>query len=209
MPVHSCPQGRDFTFVTEGGLTFEEWVDTAADRAMAAEAAEAAARAVAEEEATAAALAAALQRDEDEARSEIEGEPCKGRGCKQIGSWGPRLAHFLDAGASSKFSCLARFALQPPELRANRTSYQAGALARCTVKGPDGAEVLLWSAQPSPVLAGGRTTLLYNSKAGPLAWLDPDQGHAAPKLTFGFNNWRVKGGAGLEMTPSSAMPVRR
>lgn len=27
-------QAQDFTFATEGGLTFEEWVDGAADRAM-------------------------------------------------------------------------------------------------------------------------------------------------------------------------------
>jgi hypothetical protein len=51
------------------------------------------------------------------------------------------------------------------------------------------------------VRAGGRATLRYNSKAGPLAWLDPAQGHGPPALTFGFNNWRLPGGQGLEMAP--------
>lgn len=46
--------------------------------------------------------------------------------------------------------------------------------------------------------------LLYNSRAGPLAWLDPAQGHAPPRLTFGFNNWQLPGGERVEMAPAAA-----
>lgn len=38
-------------------------------------------------------------------------------------------------------------------------------------------------------------------------WLDPAQGHAPPSFKYGFNNWRTKGDAPIEMTPSTAMPV--
>jgi len=71
---HDNNLGQDFTFATEGGLTFEEWVDGAADRAIKAEAEEKAARAAAEAEAAAKALEVALQRDEAEAQGIVDGE---------------------------------------------------------------------------------------------------------------------------------------
>lgn len=77
-PPPLIPQAQDFTFATEGGLTFEEWVDGAADRAMKVEEEERARREVAEREAKAAAAAAALKRDEDEARAVVDGEAAVG-----------------------------------------------------------------------------------------------------------------------------------
>lgn len=70
------------------------------------------------------------------------------------------------------------------------------------------AGVLYWTVSPSPVRAGGSATVLYNSKAGPLNWLDPAQGHVPPSLTYGWNNWRIKGAAPVEMKPSKTMKVR-
>jgi hypothetical protein len=66
-------QGKDFTFATEGGPTFEEWADGAADRAAAAEAEAAAAAAAAAVEAAAEAAAAAARRDNEEAAAELQG----------------------------------------------------------------------------------------------------------------------------------------
>ncbi|GBF95473.1 glycosyltransferase [Raphidocelis subcapitata] len=161
---HDNNLGKDFTFPTEGGLSFEEWLDSAADRAARAEQEEAAARAAAAAEAAAAAAEAALARDEAEAVSAVD------------------------------------------ELRGAVASLREGALAQREA-GAGGAAALLWTTAPAPLRAGARGTLLYNSRAGPLAWLDPAQGHAAPCLTYGFNNWRTKGAAPIEMKPSSAVPA--
>jgi hypothetical protein len=73
-PAVPHAQGQDFTFATEGGWSFEEWIDGAADRAAKAEEEERAAREAAAREAAAAAKAAALQRDDQEARAAVEGE---------------------------------------------------------------------------------------------------------------------------------------
>ncbi len=57
-------------------------------------------------------------------------------------------------------------------------------------------------------MAGSTATIRYNSKAGPLAWVDPSQGHAPPSLTYGFNDWQIKGDAPLAMTLSGGKAVR-
>lgn len=38
--------------------------------------------------------------------------------------------------------------------------------------------------------------------------MDPAAGHGAPKLTWGWNGWRVAGGAGLEMSLCAETEVR-
>ncbi|KAI8475202.1 MAG: hypothetical protein J3K34DRAFT_517637 [Monoraphidium minutum] len=156
---HDNNAGQDFTFATEGGWSFEQWVDGAADRAAKAEEEEAAARAAAAVEAAAAAKAAGLARDEQEGADAVE------------------------------------------ELRRSYGSYREGALAARKVEA-SGAAVPLWATAPSPLAPGAKGVVRYNSKAGPLAWLDPGQGHAPPSLTYGFNNWRSKGDAPLEMKPA-------
>lgn len=95
----------------------------------------------------------------------------------------------------------------PPELRASYGSLRDGALPLRKVEA-QGAAVLLWTTEPSPLRAGAKGKLLYNSRAGPLGWLDPAQGHAPPRLTYGFNNWRAAPEP-VDMVPSTAMPVRR
>ncbi|WIA17469.1 hypothetical protein OEZ85_014309 [Tetradesmus obliquus] len=62
-----------------------------------------------------------------------------------------------------------------------------------------------WSVAPTPLVAGKTATLLYNSKAGPLAWIEDKrpkgkvvtsktmpEGQQVPKLLRGFNNWAIK-----------------
>lgn len=117
---------------------------------------------------------------------------------------------------SSRVTPLAPLPPDPPALRAALPSYREGALplrraGPTTEAAPDAAAgaaaaPLLWSTSPAPLRAGSKGVLLYNSRAGPLAWLDPAQGHPAPRLSFGFNNWAL-GAEPVDMAPSTAMPV--
>jgi hypothetical protein len=93
------------------------------------------------------------------------------------------------------------------DLRASLGWFREGALEARRADA-HGAAAPLWSTSPSPLRAGARGKVLYNSRAGPLEWLDPEQGHAPPEMTYGFNNWRVKGAAPVVMKPSKALPVR-
>lgn len=51
---------------------------------------------------------------------------------------------------------------------------------------------VLWACEPQPPSPGQTATVFYNSKAGPLSYLN-DHTADAPVLNYGFNNWKVAG----------------
>ena len=143
-----------------------------------------------------------------------------GRPCAEVGTFGNWRQAAAKGGLCLRFSFFAFFVLgtrslitpytqtRPAELKASYGWFREGALEQRKVEA-HGAATPLWATSPAPLVAGGKARVLYNTKAGPLAWLDPAQGHAAPALTYGFNNWKLPGGAPVTMTPSMDTEVGR
>jgi len=74
------------------------------------------------------------------------------------------------------------------ELSWKRDEFQAGGLSSLTHgEGPDAIKV--WSTEPKVLTAGSSAVLRYNSKAGPLHWVEWAAG-MAPILKMGHNFWQ-------------------
>eukprot|EP00879_Flechtneria_rotunda_P006859 GHRR01007204.1.p1 GENE.GHRR01007204.1~~GHRR01007204.1.p1 ORF type:complete len:854 (+),score=377.20 GHRR01007204.1:300-2861(+) len=90
------------------------------------------------------------------------------------------------------------------ELRDGYKWLQEGGLTKKKVSDTDPTSKTLWSVAPTPLTPGKTATLLYNSKAGPLAWIEDKrpatkkgstdivEGQQVPMLHYGYNNWKVK-----------------
>eukprot|EP00775_Hariotina_reticulata_P004294 gene4294-4546_t len=90
------------------------------------------------------------------------------------------------------------------ELREGYKWMTEGALDKRKVDPEDSTSKTIWAATPKPLVVGKTATLLYNSKATSLSWIEdkrpankkslttPVEGQQVPKLLLGFNNWKVK-----------------
>lgn len=87
------------------------------------------------------------------------------------------------------------------ELRDGYLAMREGGVSKRKVS-DDPASKTLWSVAPSPLVAGRKGTLLYNSRAGPFGWIADRrsnkrsakvaEGQHVPILHYGFNNWAFK-----------------
>jgi len=146
--------GQDFTYPVMNGLSWEEWQDSAEERAMKAE----------------------------EERQALEEQRAKEEAIKAR-----EAAENMDKDTAKR---------RVAEIRDNHARMQENALTRSKLADGTG----YWTVSPQPPKPGSKATILYNSKAGPLKFLEGPEARTKtamaelkkPRFVYGFNNWGIK-----------------